>query len=330
MRAPAFWFEDRSALAQLLRPAAFCYGAVASRRMARPGVRISAPVVTVGNFVAGGAGKTPAALAIARLLQGQDRAPAFVSRGYGGSLSPHGALRVTQQSADEVGDEPLLLAKVAPTFVGADRVAAATLAIESEKPSVIVLDDGLQSRRIEPDLAIAIVDGATGIGNGLCLPAGPLRAPLAAQLPHVQAVVIVGDGARGEAVAATARERGVAVFYAKLGPDDSARALAGQKVVAFAGIGRPEKFFATLAGSGAEIVARKPFGDHHRYGAGDLDALRRLAAAQDARLVTTEKDFARLPTDMQAVTTTVAVRMVFEAEFEKFLLDRLQAVARKV
>jgi tetraacyldisaccharide 4'-kinase len=323
MKAPAFWFAERSALAQLLRPAGFVWGAVAARRMARGGLSADVPVVTVGNFVAGGAGKTPAAIAIARLLIEAGEAPAFVARGYGGSASRGIAVRVQDQPASVVGDEPLLLARVAPTFVGADRAAASRAACETTKASVLVLDDGLQSRRVEPDLAVAVVDGASGTGNGLCIPAGPLRAPLREQLRHVHAVVIVGAGEPGEAVGALARTAGLPVFSARIAPTPEARALAGEKVVAFAGVGRPGKFFATLDEIGARIVARRGFADHHVYTAGEIESLRALAQRGNARLVTTEKDFARLPDALRENVAPVPVRMTFETEFRDFLLARL-------
>lgn len=317
MRAPAFWLAPRpSVLARLLQPFGALFGAIVARRMRRPGARPGAPVIVIGNFVAGGAGKTPAALAVARLLVAQGERPAFVSRGYGGKAARGGPLRVQGQNADVVGDEPLLLAQAAPTFVGLGRAAAAALAVEEVGPTALVLDDGLQSRQVEPDLAIAVVDGATGLGNGLCMPAGPLRTPLAAQLPHVQAVIVVGAGAAGESVAATAARAGVSVLRAKLEPDERVRDLAGQDVVAFAGIGLPDKFFRTLEEAGARVVARRAFADHHAYRAGDIAELAALAVEKNARLVTTQKDAVRLPPfpDGVAAPLAIPVRLVFEDE----------------
>ena len=323
MRTPAFWFAERGALAQSLRPAGFLYGACAMRRMARAGARMTAPVVTIGNFVAGGAGKTPAAIALARLLIARGETPAFLSRGYGGATAA--PVRVIDQSAAQVGDEPILLARVAPTFVGRDRAAAAALAIDSARPSVLVLDDGLQSRRVEPDVALAIVDGETGLGNGLCIPAGPLRAPLAAQLRHVDAVIVVGAGAAGDRFGDEARRAKIPVFRARLDPDESARKFFGRKVVAFAGIARPEKFFATLDSLGAAVVDRRAFADHNRYSERDIAALQACARARNAALVTTEKDFVRLPALAQPhpAPEPVPIRLTFEPALEAFVLERL-------
>lgn len=324
MKAPAFWFAERGAPAQLLRPAGLVWSAVAVRRIGRPGFRADVPVVTIGNLVAGGAGKTPAAIGIARMLIEAGETPAFVSRGYGGSAARSAPVRVQDQPASVVGDEPLLLARIAPTFVGADRAAAARAACATTKASVLVLDDGLQSRRVEPDLALALVDGASGIGNGLCIPAGPLRAPLRKQLQHVHAVVVVGAGGPGEVVGARARETGLPVFSAQIEAAPEARKLAGQDVVAFAGIGRPEKFFGTLEEIGARIAARRSFADHHVYAAREIESLHALAQRGNARLVTTEKDFARLPDVLRNEIAPVSVHMTFGAGFRDFLLAGLR------
>lgn len=317
MRAPGFWLaSEPTPLARLLQPFGALYGAITAKRMRQRGARPGAPVIVVGNFTVGGAGKTPVALAVARLLVAQGERPAFVSRGYGGAAARSAPLRVAGHGWAEVGDEPLLLAQAAPTFVGADRAAAAALAVDVAGPSVLVLDDGLQSRQVEPDLALAVVDGATGVGNGLCLPAGPLRAPVAAQLRHVHALVIVGDGAPGDAIAAQAESAGLRILRAKIEPDERARALAGQDVVAFAGIGLPDKFFRTLEDIGARIVARRTFSDHFPYSAADIAELSALAREHNARLVTTQKDAVRLPALPEGETLPLAipVRLVFEDE----------------
>ena len=318
MKAPAFWNRPQAGpLAQMLRPLGLAYGAIAARLMERPGAHLVAPVVTVGNFGVGGGGKTPAAIAIARILAAQGETPAFLSRGYGGALSARGEVaRVRGQDAREVGDEPLLLARVAPTFVGVNRGATGSLAVEDAGASVLILDDGLQSRRVEPDAALAIVDGDVGVGNGLCLPAGPLRAPLARQLKHVNAVVIVGPGEPGARVAAAARAADVKVLTARLAPSKQAQALGGRKVVAFAGIARPEKFFTTLRSLCAEIIESHAFADHYAYSAREIEDLRARALARGAVLVTTEKDSVRIPAlaEPKPAPYAVPVRMIFDDE----------------
>jgi tetraacyldisaccharide 4'-kinase len=296
MRAPGFWWSAPSLAANLLRPVGFVYGAVAGRRMTRAGERAGVAVICVGNFTAGGAGKTPTALAVARVLIDAGERPVFLTRGYGGHL--HGPVPVdpARHGADDVGDEPLLLARAAPAIVTRDRPAGARLAV-AQGASVIVMDDGLQNPSLAKDLTLAVVDGRTGVGNGLCLPAGPLRAPLSVQWPRVDAVIVVGAGAAGEAVARATTRQGKLLVRARLEPDPAAAAgLRGRRVLAFAGIGRPEKFFATLAACGARIAARRAFPDHHPFTAPEMAALAAQAEAEDLALVTTEKDFARIET----------------------------------
>jgi tetraacyldisaccharide 4'-kinase len=302
------------------------YGAIAARRMARPGVRATAPVLCIGNFTAGGAGKTPAALAIAEILRDMGETPMFLSRGFGGGLSNEEPLQVDpslHESAD-VGDEPLLLARCAPAFICTDRVAGAEAAA-SAGASVIVMDDGLQNASLRKDLALAIVDGATGIGNGLCLPAGPLRAPMRAQWLRTDAVVIVGAGEAGERVARAAAKAGRLALYAQLAPMNGER-LRGRRVFAFAGIGRPEKFFDTLRACGAELVGARSFDDHQAF---EADDLRRLAvAAKAARaeiIVTTEKDAARIAPGALPGLDVLKVKMQFADEAAlRALLRRLR------
>jgi tetraacyldisaccharide 4'-kinase len=160
---------------------------------------------------------------------------------------------------------------------------------------VLIMDDGLQNPSLKKDCALAVVDGATGIGNGLPLPAGPLRAPMTAQWPSVDAVLVMGQGAAGEAVAHEAGLLGKRVFKGHLAPDRKlAERLKGQKVLAFAGIGRPEKFFETLRACGALVEEARAFPDHHPYNRSDLDSLRREAQARGLQAVTTEKDFVRI------------------------------------
>lgn len=295
MRAPAFWWRPApSPLASFLWRPATLYGAVAARRMGQPGEAAEVPVVCVGNFTVGGAGKTPAALALARILAADGHSPFFLTRGYGGQLA--GPVRVDSavHDAAQVGDEPLLLARAFPTIVARERPAGARLAAR-EGASVIVMDDGLQNPSLEKQLSFAVVDGATGIGNGLCLPAGPLRAPLAAQWPKVDAVIVVGEGEPGAIIAAEAKARAKPVFRARLEPDPPAAARwRDRRVFAFAGIGRPEKFFATLTANGAKVVRTKSFPDHHPYRVDEIRAMTTVAQADGLDMVTTEKDFARI------------------------------------
>jgi tetraacyldisaccharide 4'-kinase len=299
MREPGFWWRSDSAAAQLLAPAAAAYGFIAARRMAQPGWRAGVPVLCIGNFTVGGSGKTPTAIAVAKLLTEAACRPFFLSRGYGGALA--GPVRVDAQGAAAVGDEPLLLARVAPTVVARDRPAGARAAIAAGA-GAIVMDDGWQNPSLAKDLVIAVLDGRRGIGNGRVFPAGPLRAPLASQLDHAGALLVIGPpGAAAAAAIAAADERRLPRFAGDLAPDPAAIVrLAGTRVLAFAGIADPGKFFATLEASGITVATRRGFPDHHRYTSEESARLIADADAQGLTLVTTEKDVARLAGDPAA------------------------------
>jgi len=313
--------------ARALQPISLVYGALAARRMARPGERAAVPVVCIGNFVVGGAGKTPAAIAVASLLAAMGETVAFLSRGYGGAggVTPI-AVDPKRHAFAEVGDEPLLLARVAPCFVARDRLRAAQAAIAAGA-SVLVLDDGLQNPALAKDFSLAMIDGGFGFGNGLCLPAGPLRAPLAAQWPHVSMAVVV-DGPDWAAKAWRPVE-GRPVAAARLAPDPVAAArLKDRNILAFAGIGRPEKFFSTLASLGARLAVTRGFPDHHPYAKRELDALFAEAAGKGLIVATTEKDFVRLPGEYQRQAIVLPVVLRFD---EEPLIARLlaEALARR-
>ncbi|HLY00340.1 MAG TPA: tetraacyldisaccharide 4'-kinase [Roseiarcus sp.] len=313
MRAPRFWFKPRpTLLARILQPAGWVYGRVTARRMREPGERVGAPVICVGNFVAGGAGKTPAALALARMLIGEGRRVAFLSRGYGGAERVEPLLvDPNVHNAAMVGDEPLLLARVAPCWVGPDRARNARRAVEAGA-NALVLDDGLQNPGLAKDLAFAVVDGETGFGNGLCIPAGPLRAPVAVQALFVRALIVLGiEDAAAARIAALMP--GKPIIRASLEPDALAAApLIGREVVAFAGIARPEKFYATLRRVGAQIVMTRDFADHHPFTPREIEALIEEAGDRGALLATTEKDLARLGARHARAVLTLPVTLRFQ------------------
>src|SRR5262245_59414230 len=331
MQAPAFWWRDAGLAAALLSPFAAAYGAVSAWRMRQPGRDLGVPVACVGNLTLGGAGKTPTALMVGRLLKEAGERPFFLTRGYGGRLA--GPVRVdpAQHDAREVGDEPLLLARLAETIVARDRVAGAEGA-RQDGASVVVMDDGFQNPSLAKHLALVVVDAARGIGNARVFPAGPLRVPLAAQLARAHALVVVGDAGGAGAVAAAGADRGLAGCRAQLAPGTRpAAARAPRPVLAFAGIGDPEKFFATVQAAGLAAPVRRGFGDHHRYTAAEASALAREADARGLVLLTTEKDAARLAGDpavsalaerARALPVTLALD---DAErFRRFVLERLR------
>lgn len=293
-RAPAFWGKPAGLEAALLAPVAAIFGAASARRMAQlPRARAAVPVVCIGNFVAGGAGKTPTALLVARLARELGRRPVFLSRGYGGREAGPLAVDPALHRAAGVGDEPLLLAAEAPTVVSRDRPAGALLA--ATLGDLIVMDDGFQNPSLAKDLSIVVVDGGFGIGNGRCVPAGPLRAPLDAQLDRTDAVLVVGTPAAGLGpLDAELAARHIPRLAGRLAARDTAR-FAGRRVVAFAGIGRPEKFFDSVRATGAILAAALPFPDHHAFTEKDAADLLALCAAEGAVPVTTAKDRVRLP-----------------------------------
>ncbi|MBY0558371.1 tetraacyldisaccharide 4'-kinase [Hyphomicrobium sp.] len=296
---PSWWYGPGSGWqTALLSPIGTLVGRIASRRIqnANP-YRSALPVICVGNFTAGGSGKTPLALFLAKLVAEEDREPWFLSRGYGGSLE--GPVRVIADlhTAREVGDEPLLLARAAPTVVSRDRRKGAE-AIEgmASKRAVIIMDDGLQNPALAKDLAIALVDAKRGVGNGLVIPAGPLRAPLDVQTALANLIVLTGgDAAGGRSVAnqLKALSRAPIISAETRAEDDNAK-FRGRRVFAFAGIANPDRFFATLSSLGADIVARRAFADHHMFSEVEARELIEAAEHGGAALVTTEKDIARL------------------------------------
>jgi tetraacyldisaccharide 4'-kinase len=292
MREPAFWWRRAGLAAGLLAPAGACYGAIAARRMARPGARAGVPVLCVGNFTLGGAGKTPTAMMLAKMLQEAGERAFCLSRGFGGSLTGPHRVDPHADTAAQVGDEALLLARVAPTIVAGERVAGAQAALAGGA-AVVVMDDGLQNASLVKDFTLAVIDGRRGIGNGRVFPAGPLRAPLAAQLERTDTLLVVGDGNGARDVVTAAP--GLPVFHGRLQPDAAAvAALRARQVLAFAGIGDPDKFFATAAAAGIALAERRAFPDHHRFTAEEAAGLIMQAEHGGLALLTTEKDRARM------------------------------------
>ena len=330
MREPRFWHGPPSLKSSLLRPLAALYGAIAARRMQRKGMDAGVPVICVGNYHVGGAGKTPTVLALAKLLRDLGETPVVLSRGYGGKL--HGPVKVDPQrhAAADVGDEPLMLAASLPVVVSRQRADGVPMA-RSLAATVILLDDGFQSPAVTKDASLIVIDGDRGLGNGQVFPAGPLRAPLLPQMARTDALIIVGNGAEADDVAAGIAAQGRPVLRAHLVPSEaSVASLRGKRVLAFAGIGDPARFFNTLQASGVELVRSRAFADHHPFSTAEIEGLIVEAKRDALTLVTTEKDLARLWSgggvpDWAKQIVPFAVTLEFEdgAALRKFVSTRL-------
>ncbi|MCH9053358.1 MAG: tetraacyldisaccharide 4'-kinase [Proteobacteria bacterium] len=299
MRAPEFWHGDGGVWPLLLAPLAHAYGAAGAARQAlTEPVKAPVPVICVGNLVTGGAGKTPVALALGAYLQALGKEVHFLTRGYGGS--ERGPVRVDpgRHGVAEIGDEALLLAAKAPTWVARNRVGGAEAAAD-DGAGIVVMDDGFQNPALAKDVSLLVVDGGFGFGNGRVIPAGPLREPVETGLGRASAVVLIGEDVSGVeeriALARARLGRTPPVLGARLAPGANAGEIAGRPVVAFAGIGRPEKFFATLEEIGCPLSATHAFADHHLYTSDEVMAICEQAHGLEALPVTTGKDYVRLP-----------------------------------
>ncbi|MGQ7792292.1 tetraacyldisaccharide 4'-kinase [Faunimonas sp. B44] len=330
--APEFWAQ-RGAKAWALWPASLLYGGVARWRMQRPGSVAPIPVVCVGNFTAGGSGKTPTALALGRLLAAHGRRPGFLTRGYRGRECGPLLVDPLKHDAAAVGDEALLLAATAPTVVAQDRPAGARL-LTGIGADVVIMDDGFQNPSIAKDLSILVVDAVHGLGNGFVMPAGPLRAPLSTQLRHTDLLLVIGEGRAAADLVRRAARRGIPISEASVAAEADA-GLNGLPVLAFCGIGQPDKFFRSLERCGADLRRTIAFPDHHAYSDSDCRRVLDEAGGHGLVPVTTEKDHVKLrgregdAARLAAASRVLPVRLLFR-EPKKVLALVEGAAARRL
>ena len=319
MRTPDAW-SRKGAVSTVLLPMSWLYGLGTAVRVRRtPGYTPPVPSICVGNLTAGGAGKTPVVLSLARLFLERGRRPFAVSRGYGGRTA--GPVRVDPalHTAREVGDEPLLLAGALPTVVARDRAAGARAAVDAGA-DILLLDDGHQNPAVAKALSLVVVDGGFGFGNGRPIPSGPLREPVRRGLERADAVVIIGTDTAGAAPRVRKEVRRLPLLEARFVPTEEAMALHGRKVVAFAGIGRPDKFFDTVKETGADLAEAMAYPDHYPFPETEIMFICELAQERGAIPVCTEKDYMRLPPDARLMVTPLPVTLEWR---DPDALDRL-------
>ena len=309
MKAPSFWHID-GLVPKILEPAANVYNIISIiNRTLISRTNIGVPIICVGNIVSGGAGKTPIALSIGKIL-GKNYNVGFLTRGYGGSVAGPVQVKTDQHTIDEVGDEALLLTKVAPTWVSKNRKAGAFSA-KAAGVEVIIMDDGFQNPSVHKDLSLIIIDGPYGFGNGRVIPAGPLREKISTGLIRADIIVVIGECSEATKLQFPPD---LPVFYASISPDISNTAFSNKNVIGFAGIGRPEKFLTTLKGMDLNILDFIPFPDHYRFSEIEILNLYSKAIKLNAYLVTTVKDLTRVPKNVSHLCKPITVSIDWEDE----------------
>lgn len=304
MKTPKYW-QSNSFISRILAPLGWVYGALTQARLKiiKP-KKVEIPVICVGNITAGGTGKTPVSISIAKLLGIEMYHPYFVTRGYGGQLQ-NVIVNNKKHTAAEVGDEPLLLSQQAPVVVNANRYAGAELAIKNGA-DVIVMDDGFQNPTLHKNLSFLVFDGTYGIGNGKIIPAGPLRETFCNGVKRADALVILGKDKHN-----LAEKSGLPVFYGHTEAVQTSN-IENHNVVAFAGIGHPQKFYHTLCQQGFNVVETIDFPDHHFYSREELDEILEKAQILNAEVYTTSKDYVKIPHLLQKEIKVLEIAVVWD------------------
>jgi len=317
VRAPEFWHNKGGILSFVLSPFGWIYSAITSMRAAaKPTWAAPIPVICIGNVVMGGAGKTLVSIDLAERLKAKGQNPHIIMRGYGGGMNAPTKVDLNLHNANDVGDEALLLARTAPTWVGARRADVAKHATK-DGASVLIMDDGFQNPSLAKDLSLLVVDAEYGFGNGRVCPAGPLREPIKNAASRAHAVISLG-GSLSENV------MNLPAFVGYTEPTSNATDIHGERVVAFGGIGRPEKFFNSLKAAGAELTETISFPDHHPFSDAEIKNVLAKAKTQNSIAITTEKDFVRIPAALRTDIMYFPVRLRWEQAdaFEGFILER--------
>ncbi|WP_341760113.1 tetraacyldisaccharide 4'-kinase [Candidatus Endowatersipora endosymbiont of Watersipora subatra] len=292
-KTPPFWFQKQGITAFSLSPFSFIYGKIAGYLMSRPpDVHSQYPVVCVGNLIVGGSGKTPTVIALSKIARKLGYQPGFLSRGYGGRISATTLVLSQIHTARDVGDEPLILARYGPTVIGVNRRHSLEL-LQQQSVDLVIMDDGFQDSSLQKDFSLIVVDARRGVGNGYCIPSGPIRADMKKQLSMATAILRVGQGSGADLVVQMAKRMEKPVISAIIKPDDF-KQYSGIKVLAYSGIADPVKFYQSLEASGADIQERYSFNDHHSFSSEECSDLIARSQKNQLILVTTEKDAIRL------------------------------------
>lgn len=333
MHPPNWWHkENGSLLPKYLSPLGAAYGQIVSARFRyTTPYQCKRPIICVGNFTLGGTGKTPLSIKLMQMLQKDGWNPSFLSRGYGGTLKGPILVDPNDLQADEVGDEPLLLAAHAPTVIAKNRVEGAWL-LEQRQTDLIIMDDGFQNPTLGKTLSLLSVDSTVGFGNGRIFPAGPLRAPLEFQLERADAIIITGP----KNLKMTEEFKSKYNFKnpivsGEVQPTSETDWVKEKPILAYAGIARPEKLFKSLSQAGGKVIRRQPFPDHYKFKAKDAEDLIKLALKDDLQLITTEKDLIRINADehhqlraLKRMSRALPVGFEFHEEGEKQLLKLIK------
>jgi tetraacyldisaccharide 4'-kinase len=313
MLAPQFWNKNGT-IAKMLWPVSLVVQGFSQFRFHfYKSKKLDVPVICVGNIVVGGSGKTPTALDIGRILKEHGVNAHYLSRGYGGNMRGPVLVDTNTHTYKQVGDEPLLLARQSPAWVSKNRLKGALAAIK-DGAEAIIMDDGLQNPLIEKNLALLVIDSGFAMGNKLFFPSGPLRESLSMGLKKADAVVVIGEMKIAEVLSRLPELAAYdkPVFHARFQITADKESLKSNPLYAFAGIGRPEKFFESLEGIGARLIGKRVFGDHHPYSDDEMSSIIAEARALGGTVVTTEKDFVRIPAQFQKEITPIPVKLLFD------------------